>query len=210
MTKEHNLSDRLSTVEAQHGVAHALASIYLGNSFESIERDSGGWCEVRSSSTNGDPETTARIALAGPCADLAKELRDGEDVDPDQRGREIYGDETYEDYQVTMMLRAVDNWMYDALDAEEDEANDVVRTDGWVERVAPWTYAFVAVNYDLVVEGSRMLMEADDVLAYEPFVDRFKDRIVTVTPADLVDPARLLKWAPLDSVDKAIAEHNEY
>ena len=210
MTTEHNLSVRLSTDEAQHGVAHALASIHLGCSFEAIERDSRGWCEVRPSTASKDPEITARIALAGPSADLAKQLRDDDDLDPDQRGREIYGDETYEDYQVTTMLRAVDNWMYDALDAEADEENDVLRTDGWVERVAPWALAFVTVNYDLLVEGSRMLMEADDVLPHEPFVDRFKDRIVAVTPGDLIVPERLLNWAPLGSVDKAVAQHNEY
>jgi hypothetical protein len=210
MTTEHNLVGRLSIREAQHGVAHALAAVYLGCRFESIERNSSGWCEVRSSSMNGGPETTARIALAGPAADLAKELADDEDVDLEQLGHDIYGDGTYEDYQISTTLRAVDNWMYRAIDAEEDEENDILRTAGWVERVAPWTLAFITVNYDLVVEGSKMLMEADDALAYEPFADRFQGRIVEVTLAELVDPERLLDWAPLDAVDKAVTEHNEY
>jgi hypothetical protein len=209
MSKGQNHSDRLTIEEARHGVAHALASVHLGQRFGSIGRDANGWCELNSSSTSGDPETDARIALAGPSADLASELLDDEDVDPDERGREIYGNETYEDYQVSTMLRAVDNWMYDALDAEEDEENDVLRTNGWAAQIAPWTLAFVTVNFDLVIEGAKMLMGATDVLDYEPFAERFEGRIVEVTSADLIVPERLLSWAPLGSVDEAVAEHHK-
>lgn len=194
--------------EAQHGVAHALASIHLGHRFEAIERDSNGWCEVRSSSTSSDPETAARIALAGPVADLANELASHDDIDPDERGRNIYGDEIYEDYQISTMLRAVDNWKYLALDAQDGEDNDVLRTGGWAKRVAPWALAFVTLNSDLVIEGAKMLMEAHDALDYESFADRFEVRIAMVTQADLVVPQNLLGWAPLDSVDEAVAAHN--
>ena len=59
---------------ARHVAAHAIAHLHMGQSFRSVGAHAAGWWEVIEPIWGTDQGTNARVALAGPCLDLAVAL----------------------------------------------------------------------------------------------------------------------------------------
>ena len=77
-------------------MAEVLAHLYFGQHFERVVTDDEGLCSVAGPVDGSVPEVNARIAIAGPCADLAFDI-----IEPP-----FPDDET--------VMRVVENWQFDA------------------------------------------------------------------------------------------------
>ena len=178
-----------SVREARRGMAEVLAHLYFGQHFERVVTDEEGLCSVAGPVNGSVPEVNARIAIAGPCADLAFDI-----IEPP-----FPDDET--------VMRVVENWQVDARDAEPGEMNSILRTRGLVQTVAPWSLAFVRENLDLVEAAAAFFLARNGTLGYQECADQFLGSAIAPSAETLQLSGMTLGFAALRDVDEAVQEH---
>lgn len=181
---------RLDVREARHGAAHALAHIYFGQRFISVGPNAEGICEIVKPVWGVDPATNARIALAGPCTDLAVDLvEDGDDRD-------------------ATILNSLTTWREDVFSTEHVYFDDLMTAGGWMIDAAPWSLAFINVNQELIDEGAKMLIDSGRQVSYASFSAQFQGRAADVDTGSVED-AHLIFAGSLQSlelVEEAVAQ----
>lgn len=177
---------------ARHGAAHVVAHLYLGLRFGSAGLNAAGWCETVDPEWGADAGVNARIALAGPCMDLAVDLI--EDAD---------------EAECPIALSWLETWRDDVVNGEAGYRDDMLATGGRVAHEALWALAFCRVNFDLIDEAASMLMEADTRVEFPIFAARLQGRINGVDTAalEIADTDFAGGWQSLEAIDDAVREY---
>ena len=175
---------------ARHGAAHAIAHLHFGVAFGSVGLSPSGWCEVIDPVWTANDRTSARIALAGPCMDLAVELIEDEGDEP-------------------IVLPWLESWRDDVVNHEDGYRDDIVAARGGVANEAAWALAFCRANFDLIDEAAMMMVTAATNVEYLEFATQLNGRTLTVGRDEL--EAAYDEFAggllSLDVIDEAVIEH---
>ena len=190
MTLPTNPQDNiLDLEEARHVAAHGVAHLHVGQHFGSLGAHAAGWWEVIDPHQGTDLITNARVALAGPCMDLAVDLIE-EDVDSAGVGPWL------------------ESWRDDVVQKSHGYRHDMVAARGGVSAAASWSLAFCRVNFDLIDEMAMMLLQTEVPIEYSTLAARFGGRTADVDDVSLQDAE--LDFAgqtyALERIDEAVAE----
>ena len=179
----------LDLEEARHVAAHGVAHLHVGQRFGSLGAHAAGWWEVIDPIGGADQIINARIALAGPCMDLAVDLIE-------------------EDAYDAGVGPWLESWRDDVVNKSHGYRHDMVSAAGGVTEVASWSLAFCRVNFDLIDEMAMMLVQTKIPVDYASLAARFGGRTADVDDEAL--QAAELDFAgltcALERVDEAVAE----
>lgn len=187
---DFDVQDGLRDLDAaRHGAAHIIAALHLGQRFGSMGPNSVGWYEIVPPIRTPDLQTDARIALAGPCMDLAVELIEFEGDAP-------------------VVLGSLESWRDDLVNHESGYRYDMIAARGGAADAAAWSLAFCRVNFDLIDEAAMMLVHATTNVDYRDFAARLHGRT-----KDVDSGALDVAWSDfaggsgqLDRMDEAVLE----
>lgn len=161
--------------EACHGVAHALAALHFGQTFEAVVRAPTGLYEVSALEKGLDDEIGARIAIAGPCADLAIAL-----LESDEGPEFALNDE-------------LDQWLSDARYGHGMITTDLATAKPHMTGATTWGHAFAEANLDLIRDAAEVLLALGGVMTYSDFRDRWIASVESVSDEALSSSAEILK-----------------
>jgi hypothetical protein len=189
-TEQYDGTLDLST--ARHGAAHVVAHVHLGVTFGSVGLNAAGWCEISAPEWGVDVVANARIALAGPCMDLAVDLI--EDAD---------------EVEYPIALSWFESWRDDVVSGDGGYRDDMLAADGCVANEAAWALAFCRANLDLIDEAASMLMKAHTNVDFPILAARLHGRTKGVDTAalELADADLIGGWQSLEAVDDAVREY---
>jgi hypothetical protein len=175
---------------ARHVAAHAIAHLHMGQSFHSVGAHTAGWWEVIDPIWATDPRANARVALVGPCRDLAVDLVE-------------------ENGDSTLVGSWLETWRDDVASNPQGYRHDMVAASGAVADAASWALAFCRVNLEMIDELATTLTKEQAPVDYAAIVARFHGRTHDIDPEalsaanhDFVGQTR-----PLDRIDEAVADY---
>ena len=189
-TEPEATGGELDLSAARHGAAHAIAHLHFGVTFGSVGLSPSGWCEVIDPGWAANAQTNARIALAGPCMDLAVDLIEDEGDEP-------------------IVVPWLESWRDDVVNQGDGYRDDMVAARGGVANEAAWALAFCRTNFDLIDEAAMLLVAAATNVEYLTFAAQLDGRTLAVGPDEL--EAAYDDFAggllALDVIDEAVIEH---
>jgi len=166
---------------ARHVAAHAIAHLHMGQSFRSVGAHAAGWWEVIEPIWGTDQGTNARVALAGPCLDLA----------------------------VALVGSWLETWRDDVASRPQGYRHDMVDAAGSITDAVAWALAFCRANLELIDELAWALTKMHAPVDYALISARFSGRSADVDPATLNVAERDLvgHGRALARIDEAVADY---
>ena len=176
-------------MEAVHGAAHALAFLHFRIPFGSVGVDDEGHCKVFSPSRIMDEEIKAKVAMVGPCVNLAIDLIEASN-------------------KIQTLANILFGWRDDVLGEGRGHFDDLIDTGSFIPDVTPWALAFVNENQALLELLATKLVKTSGVLAYSDCQIIGLRNVVGVSSAALEEADLTLagNLHPLEQVADAIGQ----
>lgn len=165
----------VSFMEACHAVSHGLAILHHGLTFEAVQVGANGFYDIRPASSDVEPDVIARIAMAGPCVDLAIQMLESDDT-------------TVEAVLTEHMAR----WTSDVTYNHDGYVTDLYDARGHLREAAAWALAFSESNLDLIRRAAEALINSGGVMSFDEFQNQFVEAIEGVDQSSLTESIRIL------------------
>ena len=182
--------ERMGMGVAQHGAAHALAHLHFSQRFVSVGGGPEGSCEIEHPVWGPDAQINARIAMVGPCVELAIDLAE----DPSDA--------------LATVRNTLTTWLEDVTSSAHGYWDDLMKADQWISDASPWALAFAYANHALIDEAAVALIKAGGRLTFEAFAPQFEGRTADVDAIswEAADHTFVGHSGPLELVEEAVAK----
>ncbi|WP_161886736.1 hypothetical protein [Marisediminicola antarctica] len=156
-------------------MTHGFAILHHGLTFEAIQVGANGFYDIRPAQSDVEPDVIARIAMAGPCVDLAVQMLESGDTTSD-----------------AVLSEHMARWTSDVTYNHDGYVTDLYDARGYLREAAAWALAFSESNLDLIRKAAENLIDNGGVMSYDEFQIRFADAIEAVDQTILTDSIRIL------------------